>query len=166
MKHFGIFDTVEDAQDALNAGRLENDYVALVDGELDYNSMEPQEDEPEVYITDTDGNTYYPREIMPGEEYYFIFEMDPEAQIQLFDCGEPVTSDTGSIRYIYRCEDDGTEQTIMTGMAPIDFSTPFGYVVGYNEPTAYVAITYSRTNSYVDGDIVTLYCEGGGSSSS
>lgn len=43
MKHFGIFDTVEDAQDALNAGRLENDYVALVDGYLDYNSMSPEE---------------------------------------------------------------------------------------------------------------------------
>jgi hypothetical protein len=42
MKHFGIFDTVEDAQDALNAGRLENDYVALVDGDLDYNSMSPE----------------------------------------------------------------------------------------------------------------------------
>lgn len=43
MKHFGIYDTVEDAQDALNAGRLENDYVALVDGDLDYNSLTPEE---------------------------------------------------------------------------------------------------------------------------
>ena len=43
MKHFGIFDTVEDAQDALNAGTLENDYVALVDGDLDYNSLTPEE---------------------------------------------------------------------------------------------------------------------------
>lgn len=41
MKHFGIFESVEDAQDALNAGRLENDYVALVDGDLDYNSLAP-----------------------------------------------------------------------------------------------------------------------------
>ena len=43
MKHFGIYDTVEDAQDALNAGTLENDYVALVDGDLDYNSLTPEE---------------------------------------------------------------------------------------------------------------------------
>lgn len=43
MKHFGIYETVEDAQDALNAGTLENDYVALVDGDLDYNSLAPEE---------------------------------------------------------------------------------------------------------------------------
>lgn len=166
MKHFGIYTDAEELQDALDAGRLENPYVAFVDGELDYNSMEAEEPEPEVYITDTDGNTYYPRETVPGEEYHFNFEMDPEVQIQLFDCGEPVTSVTGAIRYMYRCENDGTEETIMTGMAPIDFSTPFGYQVSYNEPIAYVTIVYSRTNSYVDGDIITLYCEGGGSSSS
>lgn len=43
MKHFGIYESVEDAQDALNAGRLENPYVALVDGDLDYNSLSPEE---------------------------------------------------------------------------------------------------------------------------
>lgn len=43
MKHFGIFDSAEDLQDALNAGAIENDYVALVDGDLDYNTMSPEE---------------------------------------------------------------------------------------------------------------------------
>lgn len=40
-KHFAVTDTSNLIQDALNAGRLENPYVALVDGDLDYNSMEP-----------------------------------------------------------------------------------------------------------------------------
>lgn len=42
MKHFGIFDTVEDVQDALNAGTFENPYVATVQGNLDYNTIEQQ----------------------------------------------------------------------------------------------------------------------------
>lgn len=45
-KHFAITNSSLIVQDALNDGRLENPYVAIVDGELDYNSMEPQEDEP------------------------------------------------------------------------------------------------------------------------
>ena len=40
-KHFAVTNTSNLIQDALNAGRLENPYVALVDGELDYNSMSP-----------------------------------------------------------------------------------------------------------------------------
>ena len=43
MKHFGIYDSAEDLQDALNAGAIENPYVALVDGDLDYNTMSPEE---------------------------------------------------------------------------------------------------------------------------
>lgn len=41
-KHFAIAGTSTLIQDALNTGSLENPYVALVDGELDYNSMEPE----------------------------------------------------------------------------------------------------------------------------
>ncbi len=46
-KHFAVTNTSILIQDALNAGILENPYVALVDGDLDYNSLEPQEQEPE-----------------------------------------------------------------------------------------------------------------------
>lgn len=42
-KHFAVTDTSTLIQDALNAGRLENPYVALVDGDLDYNSLSPEE---------------------------------------------------------------------------------------------------------------------------
>lgn len=41
-KHFAVTDTSTLIQDALNAGSLENPYVALVDGELDYNAFEPE----------------------------------------------------------------------------------------------------------------------------
>lgn len=43
MKHFGIYADAEELQDALDAGTLENDYVALVNGYLDYNSLSPEE---------------------------------------------------------------------------------------------------------------------------
>ena len=42
-KHFAVTNTSNLIQDALNAGRLENPYVALVNNNLDYNSMEPEE---------------------------------------------------------------------------------------------------------------------------
>lgn len=43
MEHFGIYEGREDIHSALNEGRLVNPYVALVDGELDYNALEPEE---------------------------------------------------------------------------------------------------------------------------
>lgn len=46
-KHFAITNTSTLIQDALNAGRLENPYVALVNTDLDYNSLSPEE---ECYI--------------------------------------------------------------------------------------------------------------------
>lgn len=42
-KHFAVTNTSTLIQDALNAGSLENPYVALVDGDLDYNSLSPEE---------------------------------------------------------------------------------------------------------------------------
>lgn len=42
MKHFGIYANISDVQDALNAGTLENPYVATVQGNLDYNTIEQQ----------------------------------------------------------------------------------------------------------------------------
>lgn len=42
-KHFAVTNTSTLIQDALNDGILENPYVALVDGDLDYNSLEPEE---------------------------------------------------------------------------------------------------------------------------
>lgn len=42
MKHFGIYANTSDVQDALNAGTLENPYVATVQGNLDYNTIEQQ----------------------------------------------------------------------------------------------------------------------------
>lgn len=56
-KHFAITNSSLIVQDALNDGRLENPYVALVDGELDYNSMEPQEDEP-CYLGEWNGSEF------------------------------------------------------------------------------------------------------------
>lgn len=41
MKHFGIFSNSGDVQTALMAGTLENPYVAMVSGALDYNSIIP-----------------------------------------------------------------------------------------------------------------------------
>lgn len=52
-KHFAVTNTSTLIQDALDAGRLENPYVALVDGELDYNSMEPEEPPQELYLDAT-----------------------------------------------------------------------------------------------------------------
>ena len=53
MKHFGIYEGREDIHSALNDGRLENPYVALVDGELDYNYLEPEERPQELYLDAT-----------------------------------------------------------------------------------------------------------------
>ena len=41
-KHFAITDSSLMVQDALNDGRLENPYVAIVNGDLDYNSLSPE----------------------------------------------------------------------------------------------------------------------------
>ena len=41
IKHFGIFSDSSDLQAAYNNGDIINPYVALVGGELDYNSLQP-----------------------------------------------------------------------------------------------------------------------------
>lgn len=42
-KYFGIYESSEDIQNALNEGDILKPYVALVDGSLDYNTLEPAE---------------------------------------------------------------------------------------------------------------------------
>lgn len=69
MIHIGIFDSSADLQTSLNRGKIENPYVALVDGDLDYNSLEPQE--PAEPIAQW---TYNPE----GSSYEFVV-LDTEA---------------------------------------------------------------------------------------
>lgn len=49
MAYIGYFSTSGDLQTALNEENLVNPYVAYIAGEdrIDYNSLEPQEQEPE-----------------------------------------------------------------------------------------------------------------------
>ena len=48
-KHFAVASSAQLVQDALNNETMVNPYVAIVDGDLDYNSLEPTP-EPSCYI--------------------------------------------------------------------------------------------------------------------
>lgn len=61
-KHFAVATSAQLVQDALNNETMGNPYVAIVDGDLDYNSLEPEEchigewesTEPYTFVFDTD----------------------------------------------------------------------------------------------------------------
>lgn len=58
-KHFAVTNTSTLIQDALNDGILENPYVAIVDGDLDYNSLEPTPETCYIGEWSDDGKGHY-----------------------------------------------------------------------------------------------------------
>ena len=78
-KYIGIYDTLEDVQDALDNGQLSNPYVAktMDNGHLDYNSLSPVDYsqywctyypiDAKIYVKTSDGIYNFPTEYTGGD---------------------------------------------------------------------------------------------------
>ena len=78
-KYIGIYDTLEDVQDALDNGQLSNPYVAktMDNGQLDYNSLSPVDYsqywctyypvDAKIWVKTSDGEYPYPTEYTGGD---------------------------------------------------------------------------------------------------
>ena len=168
INHINKYADAQAIQDALDAGTLANPYVAMTSaGTLDYNTLSPTPPAPQVYVQDTDGNTYYPTE--NEGEYHFSFDMDPEAGIQLFTGSEPAIAEGGFIEFHEVCDENEDYTTVYVAYPPIDFSTPLNYPMGYTVPEKHVDFTFTYSpgvTTYITGAIETQYCSGGSTSSS
>lgn len=108
-KHFAVTNTTNLIQDALNAGTLENPYVALVNNNLDYNSLSPEEPPQELYLD----ATYI------SERYNVaVVGQDPESFCSaVYLDGDYTTNIIGDIYnhgdgYRYDFGDDGVPRTL------------------------------------------------------
>lgn len=160
MKHFGIYANTSDVQDALNAGTLENPYVATVQGNLDYNTMEP---EPEFYIEDSDGNIYRPTGKTEGVgeiSYGFDFQADVDATWTLYCDENVVTANSCNIVWYHECNGNAhdVEQISTPGMdiANIAPTSP----ISYDEPIQHVdsTVVYYGDTCTFDANIIIPYC--------
>lgn len=88
MEHIGIFSASGDVQTALDNGTLKNGYIALVGGELDYNTMRPTGPEPElawVWSDIEDGKSLVFNDISDTCPVFVDSETYPDGRIALIN---------------------------------------------------------------------------------
>lgn len=162
MEHINKFTSSQDVQDALDNEVLGNPYIALVNGALDYNTLEPT---PPIYIQDSSGNKYYPTQNQ--NVFNFNFTMDVLDSWALYDGGSIAigTFDGELNRY---CNGELVEtEGVLQSDTPEQMEFNFGGY-SYDEPDGTVIVTYEKYDdyNYATFEMRITYCGGGSSSAS